>query len=368
MGSVSHCNNLLQQNRLSFFYRHLSRRFLLVPFYRPSEMQSSNNHAVQCIATARKEQTQTKYLQQCPHVLREFEVFLFDCDGVLWHGKTLLKGVQNTLKKLRKLGKRIFFVTNNSTLSRAEYLHKFEKLGIECSFNEIFSSSFSAGQYLKGKGYCDGKNKVYLIGESGMEDELTIQNIRCVGGYHDADKRVDRNRGLVVDPDIKAVVAGFDHTFNYYKLQYAYLCISTLDAEFIATNFDATSQTEAQNWAAGGSMVAALAHCTLKKPVIVGKPSTFLFEEILKQVSVSREKCVMVGDRLDTDIAFGKRNGIQTILVLTGVTTEEELQSAIENEDDGSKPGKSSRLDDVVNADLIPHYVANSVGDFEQYL
>ncbi|KAF8820610.1 HAD hydrolase, family IIA protein [Cardiosporidium cionae] len=370
VSSCSYFVPLFKRIHSPFFFGHVSLGFLSAPFSELTKMECSRNDAVQCFSSTCKKQPQTKYLQQCPHVLREFEVFLFDCDGVLWLGNTLIKGVQSTLKKLRKLGKRIFFVSNNSTLCRAEYFHKFAKLGIECSLDEIISSSYAAGQYLKGKGYCDGEKKVYLIGESGLENELTAKNIHCVGGSHDRDKFIDRKKGLTIDPDIKAVVVGFDGTFNYYKLQYAYLCIATLDAEFIATNFDATSQTEVHKWAAGGSMVAALAHCSPKKPVIVGKPSSLLFEEILKQVSVSREKCVMVGDRLDTDIAFGKRNGIQTILVLTGVTTEEEVQSVLDQEIKGapSMSEKSTRLDGVTNVDLIPHYIINSVGDFEKYL
>lgn len=129
------------------------------------------------------------------------------------------------------------------------------------------------------------------------------------------------------DPSVGAVVVGLDVNFNYYKLQYAQLCINeNPGCLFIATNLDATAHlTNRQEWACGGAMVGALKGCTSKEPILVGKPSPLLIDHIVAAYGVAKERICMVGDRLDTDILFGQRNGLHTVLTLSGVTTKEQL-------------------------------------------
>ena len=237
---------------------------------------------------------------------------------------------------LREAGKRLFFVTNNSTKSRAGYLKKFTSLGLSVEPEEIFSSSFAAAAYLESIGFGkDGTQysgkKVYTIGEVGIDEELDLLSIPHIGGPNDAGKRVTLAKGekMEHDPDVAAVVVGFDREVNYYKIQYATLCIrENPGCHFIATNTDAvTHLTDAQEWAGNGSMVGAIKGSTKQEPTVVGKPSPFMLDWMCERYGIRRDQIAMVGDRLDTDILFGKDAGLRTMLVLSGVTNEETLLS-----------------------------------------
>ena len=166
------------------------------------------------------------------------------------------------------------------------------------------------------------------------------------------------------DHDVGAVIVGFDANINYYKIQYAQLCINeNPGCEFIATNLDAvTHLTEAQEWAGNGAMVCtyylliyvindrnrdkvgAIKGCTGKEPTVVGKPSGLMIDYIIEKFGIERSRICMVGDRLDTDVLFGSDNGLQTVLTLSGVTDEETLLS------DSNK--------------IRPEYYVDSIADF----
>lgn len=261
-------------------------------------------------------------------LLKDIDVFIFDCDGVIWRGDSLIDKVPSVLEKLRAMGKRMFFVTNNSTKSRKGYKSKFSSLGLDVKDEEIFSSSFAAAAYLEQKNFKATGKKVYVIGEVGIGDELDLIGVPHIGGPADKGKTIDLTPGyaLEIDHDVGAVVVGFDRHFNYHKIQYAQLCINELGAEFIATNMDAvTHLTDAQEWAGAGSMVGCIKGCTGKEPTLVGKPSPLMIDYIVFKYDIPKAKICMVGDRLDTDILFGKDNGLKTVLTLSGVTSEEKL-------------------------------------------
>ncbi|GKZ01303.1 hypothetical protein MPSEU_001081300 [Mayamaea pseudoterrestris] len=268
-------------------------------------------------------------------LLDKTDVFIFDCDGVIWRGDSLIPGIPETLARLRQAGKKLFFVTNNSTKSRAGYKKKFDSLGLDSiPAEEIFSSSFAAAAYLEQTNFKATGKKVYIIGESGIGDELDLINVPYIGGPADKDLQPNMGAGgtLTVDPDVGAIIVGFDRYINYYKIQYAQLCINEHDAQFIATNLDAvTHLTDAQEWAGNGSMVGAIKGCTGKEPIVVGKPSPLMIEYLETKYGMDRSRICMVGDRLDTDVLFGTDNGLQSVLVLSGVTSEAKLLSA-ENE------------------------------------
>jgi phosphoglycolate phosphatase len=261
-------------------------------------------------------------------------------------------------------GKRLVFVTNNSTKSRAGYTAKFKSLGLNvtavrrllsCALaraarfchpslltppahsqpppppqEEIFSSSFAAAAYLESTNFPKNK-KVYVVGEVGIEQELDLVGVAHIGGPSDGAKTIDLAPGQLLhhDPDVAAVVVGFDRYINYYKIQYATLCIrENPGCEFIATNTDAvTHLTDAQEWAGNGSMVGALRGSCQREPTVVGKPAAFMLDYIAKKFDVRPDQMCMVGDRLDTDILFGKDGGLRTLLVLSGVTSEATLLS-----------------------------------------
>lgn len=263
-------------------------------------------------------------LSNVDDLINSVETFIFDCDGVIWKGDVLIDGVPETLDMLRDLGKRLVFVTNNSTKSRKQYGKKFETLGLTVSEEEIFASSFAAAAYLKSIDFPSEK-KVYVIGEVGILKELELAGINYLGGPDDGDKKIDLTPGTLMhhDHDVGAVVVGFDRYINYYKLQYGTLCIrENPGCLFIATNRDAvTHLTDAQEWAGGGSMVGAIKGSTKKEPTVVGKPSTFMMDFLSKKFGITKSQICMVGDRLDTDILFGQNGGCKTLLVLSGVTT-----------------------------------------------
>ena len=107
------------------------------------------------------------------------DTFIFDCDGVIWKGDTLIDGVPETLEMLRGKGKRLIFVTNNSTKSRKQYLKKFLSLGLQVNEEEVFSSSFAAAAYLK---FINFQKKVYVVGEEGIQLELDLAGSEHIGG------------------------------------------------------------------------------------------------------------------------------------------------------------------------------------------
>jgi 4-nitrophenyl phosphatase/phosphoglycolate phosphatase len=265
-------------------------------------------------------------------LLDKTDVFIFDCDGVIWKGDSLIDGVPAVLDMLRKAGKKIFFVTNNSTKSRKGYLGKFKSLGLEgVEAEEIFSSSFAAAAYLEQTNFKDKGKKVYIIGEVGIEEELDLIGVPWIGGGSDAGKKIELKSGFALphDEDVGAVIVGFDREISYFKIQYAQLCINeNPGCEFIATNLDAvTHLTDAQEWAGNGAMAGAIKGCTGQEPTLVGKPSPLMIDYIVSKYGCDRERICMVGDRLDTDILFGQNNGLLSCLTLSGVTTESKLLS-----------------------------------------
>ncbi|KAH1054877.1 hypothetical protein J1N35_032942 [Gossypium stocksii] len=279
-------------------------------------------------------------------LLDSVDAFLFDCDGVIWKADKLIDGVPQTLDMLRSKGKKLVFVTNNSTKSRIQYANKFHSLGLSVNQDEIFSSSFAAAMYLKVNQFPPHK-KVYVIGGEGIGQELQLAGFTALGGPEDAEKRAQWKSNCLFehDKDVGAVVVGLDPHINYYKLQYATLCIrENPGCLFIATNRDSVGHmTDLQEWPGAGCMVAAVCGSTEQEPIVVGKPSTFMMDFLLQKFNVSTSRMCMVGDRLDTDILFGQNAGCKTLLVLSGVTTE-------------------STLDDPSNS-IKPDYYTNKVSD-----
>jgi len=260
-------------------------------------------------------------------MIDETEVFIFDCDGVIWRGEVLIDGVGEVLNRLRAAGKKVFFVTNNSTKSRKGYKAKFDSLGLNVQPEEIFSSSFAAAAYLEQTRFRDTGKKVYIVGEVGIQEELDLVGVPWIGGEADKARTIELKKGYALphDANVGAVVCGFDRYINYYKIQYAQLCLNeNPGCEFIATNLDAvTHLTDAQEWAGNGAMTGALKGCTNREPTVVGKPSPLMIDYLTSKFNIQPSKIMIVGDRLDTDVLFGNNNGCKSTLVFSGVTTPE---------------------------------------------
>ncbi|KAF9580950.1 hypothetical protein BGW38_002206 [Lunasporangiospora selenospora] len=260
--------------------------------------------------------------------LDRFDTFLLDCDGVLWHGSHVLEGILETVSFLRSHGKRLVFVTNNSTLSRANYVKKFERLGIMAEEKDIFSSSFATAVYLKNILQFPEDKRVYVVGESGITDELGAVGINCVSSADDNGVLMTHaDMGTVEqDPTIGAVVCGFDINLNYRKLAkaFTYLNNKEQNAHFILTNDDSTFPAPNGVFPGTGSLAQPLIHSLKRTPLIMGKPNKPMLDCFFSNYHTDPTRTCMVGDRLDTDIAFGANGNLETLLVLTGVTTEEE--------------------------------------------
>ncbi|KAG6548634.1 hypothetical protein Mapa_009788 [Marchantia paleacea] len=273
---------------------------------------------------------QALLLTDAAQLISSVETFIFDCDGVIWNSGELLEGVKETVDLLRTLGKRLYFLTNNSTKSRRQYAERANKFGLAVRDDEIFSSGFAAALYLKSINFPANK-KVYMISESGLSEEFDQAGISYIGGPEDDDKKADFTPGAYLDHDhdVGAVVVAFDRSVSYYKMQYASLCLrENPGCLFIATNCDEVIMpTGVQGLPGEAAMVGAIKGTTKKEPIVVGKPSTFMMNYLCERFNIKREQICMVGDNLETDILFGKNGGCKTLLVLTGVTDLKTLQS-----------------------------------------
>ncbi|KAK4157956.1 HAD-like domain-containing protein [Chaetomidium leptoderma] len=257
-----------------------------------------------------------------------FDVFLLDCDGVIWTGDHVFDGVPETLEFLRSRGKKVVFVTNNSTKSRQEYVKKFTGLGIQSNAEEIFGSAYSSAIYisriLKLHPF---KNKVFVIGEAGIEEELRSENVPFIGGTDPAFRRDITPEdfegiadGSLLEPDVGCVLTGLDFHINYLKLSHA-LQYLRRGAVFLATNTDSTFPMAHNFFPGAGSIGKPLAYMMNQQPVALGKPGKAMMDAIEGKFELDRARTCMVGDRLNTDIKFGIEGKLGgTLAVLTGVS------------------------------------------------
>ncbi|KAI1413732.1 4-nitrophenylphosphatase [Hypoxylon sp. FL1857] len=268
--------------------------------------------------------------------LDKFDVFLLDCDGVLWSGDHLFEGIIETLEMLRARGKRVVFVTNNSTKSRPDYQKKLTALGIPSDVEEIFASAYSSAIYISRIMKLPApKNKVFVIGESGIESELLTEGVPFLGGTDPALRRDITPEdfsgladGSLLDPDVGIVLAGLDFHINYLKLSMAYQYIRR-GAKFLATNLDSTLPMSQTFFPGAGSISIPLVNMTGQTPLAFGKPSQAMMDAIEGKFKLDRARTCMVGDRLNTDIQFGIEGGLGgTLAVLTGVSKKEHWEAA----------------------------------------
>jgi 4-nitrophenyl phosphatase len=241
--------------------------------------------------------------------------YIFDMDGVVNLGDFPIPGAADAISKLQLAGRAVYFLTNNSSRSRAHYEQKLAGFGVSTEKRFIVTSAYATAMYLASHGGA-GKT-VFVVGEHGLAEELESVGLTTV-----------------ITPDavpythIDYVAVGIDRAFTYDKLRYAHAAVTRGHAELIATNRDSTYPTEDGEIPGGGSIVAAVATAVGREPLNIGKPEPFGLELILRDAGASIDQAVVVGDRLDTDIAAGNRLGVATILVLTGVTTREMVASA----------------------------------------
>ncbi|KAK0476123.1 HAD-like domain-containing protein [Armillaria novae-zelandiae] len=285
--------------------------------------------------------------EQYASLIDNYDTWMFDCDGVLWHDDQLIDGALNVLRLLRHRKKTIVFVTNNATKSRRDYKTKFDKLGVEAYVDEIYGSAYASAVYLSSVVKFPKDKKVYVIGMSGLEEELKEEGIQCLGGTDPADRTLEpfSLADFVLDEDVAAVLCGFDSNITYTKLSKAFQYLTrNPGCQFLVTNEDSTYPNAYGILPGGGALSASLRYALGKNPLCIGKPSTTMLDCIRAKISYDPKRTIMVGDRLNTDILFGQNGGISTLLVLTGITVESDVTG----------PNASN---------IIPDYVTGSVGD-----
>ena len=238
--------------------------------------------------------------------------FVFDLDGVIYRGEQPLPGAVETLADLNRLGHQVYFFTNNATKNRDTFLHKLQRMNVSTDIDHVMTSAYATALYLKGLGASNAS--VLVVGEHGLRDELAAIGMKVVDDPEE--EKVD------------FVVAALDRKFDYGKLTKAQHAIFK-GATFIATNRDSSLPLEeGLVIPGGGAIVAAIEAAAGVTPTTIGKPERPAMMEVLKLANAKPEDTVVVGDRLETDILAGNRIGATTFLVLTGISTESDLQTA----------------------------------------
>jgi arabinose operon protein AraL len=242
---------------------------------------------------------------------------IFDLDGTVYLGDAALPGAVDGIARLRSGGKQVLFVSNKPLEPRASYAAKLTRLGIPTPADDVITSGLVMGHYLAEH---EPGLRVYVIAEQNLIDELRSHGVTIVSD------RVDQDEKEVIDPTgIDAVVVAFDRTLNYRKLNTAYQALRG-SARFFATNGDKVCPMPGGAIPDAGGTIAALEHMTGRRvELIAGKPSHLIVETALDKMNLPAERCMMVGDRLETDILMGQQSGMATAAVLTGVSTREDI-------------------------------------------
>jgi phosphoglycolate/pyridoxal phosphate phosphatase family enzyme len=231
-----------------------------------------------------------------------YDAYIFDLDGTVYLGEALLPTAGETLTRLRELGKRTVFLSNNPTHTCHDYAAKLTRLGLPTPPEDIINSSLVMVDFLRRR---LPQGRLFVIGEAPLQKDL------LAAGF-----------SLTENPaEIDAVIASFDRTFDYHKLQVAFDAIRA-GARFFATNGDRYCPVPGGGQPDAAAIIAAIEACTHTQiEAIVGKPFPYTIEAILNLLNLPPQRCLMTGDRLETDVQMGLNAGMSAALTLTGATS-----------------------------------------------
>jgi NagD protein len=243
--------------------------------------------------------------------------FVFDLDGTVYLGEAALPGSVEGIADLRRRGKRVLFVSNKPLEPRTKYAAKLTRLGIPTAPEDVITSGFVLGHHLA---HHQPELRYYVVGEESLRAELRGHGLTVLNELDDQDPM----EVIAVD-GIDAVVVAFDRTLDYRKLNTAYQALMR-GACFYATNGDKTCPMPGGAIPDAGGTIAALEAMTGRRlQLLAGKPSTLTMTVALERLGLAAERCMMVGDRLETDIAMGQNAGMLTAVALSGVSTREDI-------------------------------------------
>lgn len=237
------------------------------------------------------------------HMKKNSKNYLIDMDGVLVKGNTLIPGAIDFIARLRAAGSKFLVLTNNSRLTPRDLSYKLHTIGLDIDSDSVFTSAMATAHFLHSQ---RPNGKAFVIGESGVTTPL-----------HDLGYIITEH-----DPDY--VVLGETETLNQEVFTKAIRLVAD-GARFIATNPDASGPSEKGIVPGAGALAALIEKASGKNAFYVGKPNPLMMRSAIKYLGVHSEDTIMVGDRMDTDIVAGVQNGMDTILVLSGITKREDV-------------------------------------------
>jgi 4-nitrophenyl phosphatase len=238
--------------------------------------------------------------------IHQIKALILDADGVVWKGDTPIGDLKGIFKSLDQMGIGYCFATNNSSKTIEKYLERFKDFHIPITKEQIYTSGKTTAEILRQR-YPKG-GKVFVVGMAGLKETL-----KEAGFDHSEENPL-------------AVVVGLDTEVTYSILSTATILIRQ-GIPFIATNADKTFPSPEGLVPGAGSIVAALIASSDKKPEVIGKPHPPIFEAALRYLNKRPEKVLVVGDRLETDIAGGQATGCKTAAVLSGVSSRETCEA-----------------------------------------
>lgn len=237
---------------------------------------------------------------------KSVKAIILDMDGVLWRDNEPIGNLPEIFSEIGMRGWQVSLATNNATRTINQYVEKLANFGVEVQENQIINSAQAAAIYLK-KFFPQGGN-VYCVGESALSNTIL-------------------NKGFNISTkNVVAVVVAMDRKLTYEKLVRATLLIRS-GAKFIATNPDRTFPTPVGLVPGTGATLAALEAASEIKPVVVGKPAPEMYQIAMQRMGILPENTLVVGDRLETDIAGAQEIGCRSALVLSGVTSLQKAQA-----------------------------------------
>lgn len=253
--------------------------------------------------------------------LTNIRTLIIDMDGVLWHGDQPLPGLIEFFQTLRDHNLRFILATNNASRTAEQYVAKLERMGVTVARNEVLTSSMATALYLAER-TDPAATRIFVIGEDGLRQPLLERGFTLTELYD-----VNDGSGPNSKTGAHFVVCGMDRGVSWDKLATATLNIRA-GAKFIGTNADTTLPTEHGITHGNGAILAALRASTEQDPIVIGKPEPLMYQQALALLGADPAETVAIGDRLETDILGAVRAEIRSIMVLTGVSSEEDVKAA----------------------------------------
>lgn len=244
------------------------------------------------------------------------KALILDMDGVIWRSDAPIGDLPEIFRRIEARGLKYLFATNNGTKTPEQYVETLEKLGVRVSPRQVVTSALGVAHMLSRK-FTRG-TRVFMIGEDGIRVALEEKGYKVLPVEHAQEAQV--------------VVMGIDREITFDKAREATLLVRR-GVPFYATNPDKTFPTPRGEIPGAGAWISVITTATGVEPIYAGKPFPFMMELSLERLGTKKEETLVVGDRLETDIAAGQAMGCPTALVMSGVSTREQAEAWLQKID-----------------------------------